>query len=572
VSLEQAQAQLDVLARRIESADSHVTKGRRLVATSLARGLDRGLERGMIILALVALVLLVACANVAAVLLAHAEARRREIGLRLALGANRAALARQFLTESALLAAAGAAVGWLLAVWLIGAAPALAPPSSVPLHYDFRIDLRLLLFTAVSALATLLISAFAPLAYSTRVSLGEMISRAHTAGRSGRSILRYALVNGQVALSVVLVGGAIALLASLGDAHRIYPGYDTSRPLALIEASSNGEAGFRPEYLLYQEAADRIASVGGVEAVTWSRHLPLVGSGSGAALPVTPEGAPPDAVPSRIYFNLVGPKYFETIGARLTSGRVFADSDHSAAAPFAILNAEGARRFWPGQNPLGKTLRIRGDVYQVVGIAADGRIRSLHERPRPALYLPSSRMSFGETILIARTRTDPAPIVKDLARAAAGTLGLRIYDATTLRTLVKEALHQDWAPTVLGGSLAIIGLLLAAMGLYGAVAYITERRRAEFGVRVAVGARPPQVATLVLRRATLLCLTGIPCGAGLFVILYRRYIVQFTHGRPVDPTIICVSAAITLAAVLAGAVLPAVRAARLDPVQVLRAE
>ena len=453
VSLEQAQAQLDPLAKRIEAADSRVPKGRRLLAASTARELRKRLLPGVFVMAVVALVLLVACANVAAVLLAHAEARRREIGLRLSLGASRLALASQFLIESALLAVTGAAAGLLLASWLLGVVPLLAPPSSVPLDFDFRIDLRMLLFTAACVAVTLFVFGLAPLGYALRVSLVEIVSGARAAGRARRSFLRYALVSGQVALSVVLVGGAVVLARALADAHHIYPGYDTSRPLALVWANVDGAVS-KPEHQLFSEAASRILAVGGVEAVTYARHLPLIDSGSGAAISVTPEGAPADAPPPRIYFNLVGPKFFEVTGVRMISGRFFADSDHHAGAPVAIINTEAARRLWPGQNPLGKLLRARKEAYQVVGVAADGRIGSLHEAPAPVLYLPASRMPWGETILIARANTDPAGLVKDLARAASQTIGLRIYESTTLRTVLKQALYTDWIPTVLGGFLA----------------------------------------------------------------------------------------------------------------------
>lgn len=572
VSLEQAQAQLDPLAKRIEAGDSRVAKGRRLMATSLAREMRSRLRPGAFVLAVVALVLLVACANVAGVLLAYAEARRREIALRLSLGAGRLALVRQFLTESAILALAGAAAGLLLANWLLAIVPVLAPPSPVPLNFDFRIDLRLLLFTAACVLVTLVIFGLAPLGYVLRVSLAGALAGSRAAGRTPRSWLRFSLVTGQVALCVVLVGGALVLARALADAHDIYPGYDTSRPLALVWANTTDQMPAKPEHLVFSEAADRLASVGGVEMVTYARHLPLVGSGAGATVSVTPEGALPDAAPPRVYFNLVGPKFFEVTGARMTSGRAFADSDHHGGAPVAIINAEAARRFWPGQNPLGKILRLDKEVYQVVGVAADGRIGALYETPAPVLFLPASRMRWGETILIARTKVDPAVLVKELVRTAARTNGLRVYESSTLRSVVKEALYTDWIPTVLGGFLALIGLLLAAGGLYGAISYATERRMSEFGVRMAVGAQAGQVAALVLRQAALLCAVGLPAGVALFAAVYRYQGSALLRDRPLDPLALCAGALITMITVLAGAVLPALRAARLDPLEVLRAE
>jgi predicted permease len=569
-SIEQAQAQLDVLAQRIESSDSRVAKGRRLIATSLASEIRGRILPGVLVLAVVALVLLVACANVATALLAFAESRRREIGVRLAMGAGRLALMRQFLAESAVLACAGAGAGLLLGRWLMSLVPVLAPPTAFPVSFDLRMDARLLGFTAAATLITLTVFGFAPLGYSLRISLLDALSGARTIGRTRWSFTRNVFVTAQVALSVVVVAGAVVLLRALADARTIYPGYDTSRPLALIFV--NKQRGGKPEMSAYADAVDRMSAVGGVEAVTFARHLPLVGSGGGATISVVPEGAAPDAVPNRVYFNLVGPRFFEVTGARILRGRAFSDLDHPGGAPAAIVNMEAARRFWPGQNPLGKTLRVRDRTYEVVGIAVDGCIASLYERPTPALFLPASRMEWGETILIATTRADPASVLKELAKAAGQTGDLRVYQSMTLRTLMRLALYSDWIPTVLGGALAIIGLLLAAGGLYGAVSYTAQRRVPEFGVRLAVGARPRQIAGLVIRQGALICLAGVPVGAGLFLALYRYYGAGLLRNRPLDPLALAAGAAVTIGVVLAGALVPAVRAARLHPSDVLRAE
>jgi len=297
-SIEQAQTQLDTLATRLESADSRIPKGRRLVADSIGREIGPGL----LILAAVGLVLLAACANVASMLLAHAEARRREIGLRLALGAGRWALAKQFLTESLVLVVPGAAGGMLLATWILSVAPALAPPAPVPIHFDFRIDLRLLTFTSGCVLFTVLAFGLSPLSYALRVSLVEGRTSSHD---RRFALLRPAMVSLQVAMSVVLVAGAIVLGRAFLDSSAIYPGYDASRPLALISASVTSNAG---NARLFNEAAERMkAASGGVEAVTYARHIPLTGSGAGATMTVTPEGLTPGQPAPRIYFNLVGP-------------------------------------------------------------------------------------------------------------------------------------------------------------------------------------------------------------------------------------------------------------------------
>jgi putative ABC transport system permease protein len=569
-SLQQAQAQLDLLSSRIEGADSRVARGRRLVARSLEGELRSRFLPGMVVLAVVGLVLLVACANVATALLAHAESRRREIGVRLALGAGRRALLHQFLAESAVLALVGAGAGLLLGRWLMSLAPFLAPPTDVPFSFDLRMDYRLLAFTAAATLTTLAVFSLAPLQYSLRLSLLDALTGGRTVGRSGWSVTRDAFVVAQVALSVVVMAGAAVMLRAFQDATTIYPGYDVSRPLALVWANTLRSG--KPEIVAYSEAADRMLAVPGAEAVTFARHLPMVGSGAGASMSVSPQGAAPGAVPHRVYFNLVGPRFFEVTGARILLGRAFTDADHRAGTPAAIVSAEAARRFWPGQGALGKTLRARDGVYEVVGVAADGPLRSLHDEPAPALFLPAARVQWGETIFIVSTHGDPASILKELTKAGEQDSALRIYQSMTLRALMRQALYSDWMPAMLGGALALLGLLLAAGGLYGAVSHATERRVSEFGVRLAVGAQPRQIAGLVIRQGAWLCLFGLPAGAGIFLAVHQHYGEALLRNPRLDPACLVAAIAITAAVVLAACLVPALRAARLDPLEVLRAE
>jgi len=263
------------------------------------------------------------------------------------------------------------------------------------------------------------------------------------------------------------------------------------------------------------------------------------------------------------------------MGTRLISGRAFASADHAeGSAPVAIVSAEAARRFWPGQPPLGKTLRARSGNYEVVGVAADGRIGTLHEAAAPVVLLPAFRVDWGETVLIARPRqgVDPGTIVRELARAAGQTPGLRVYQSTTLRSIVDQALHGDWVPTVLGGGLALLGVLLAAGGLYGAISFVTEQRLGEFGVRLAIGAQTREIAKLVFRQAARYCAAGVPLGILLFVAGQRYFSTSLLHNRPADPMAVAAGALVAILVAQAGAILPALRAARLDPMEVLRGE
>lgn len=573
-TLRQAQAQLDLLAKRIESENSVVPRGRALVVHSLGEELHQRFLPGILVLATVGLVLLAACANVASVLLVHADARRREIGIRIAVGASRVALTRQFLLESSTLAAAGAGCGLLLARWLLAIIPALSPPSPFPITLDMRFDHRLLLFTTAASVMAVVLFGVAPILYSLRTQVAAAIG-ASDRGAIGtpRAWLRGALVTTQIAISIVLVGGAAVLLGQLAEARKIYTGLDSARPMVLAHAGieQSGTDMIQP----FQSAADRLAAIPGVAAVTYARHVPLWASGSGASVSVLPGGASADAVPMRVGFNLTGPRYFETVGAKILRGRSFSDAECRTGTRSAILNATGAARFFGNEDPIGKLVRLareNGQAYQVVGIVADDRNSSIHETPKPYVYFPFAAMRWGEATMLTVTNGSAGPVLKDVTRAIQSTGELRVEDATTLETHLSDALYQDWMPTVLGTALASIGLILAAGGLYGAVSYAANRRRREFGVRLAMGARAGQIGALVLRQAILLCAFGVSLGGAAFALAWRHFGPTLLGGKPLDLAALGMAGVVTIAVVLAGALLPVIRAARVDPVEVLRSE
>jgi len=566
VTIQQAQAQLDALAKHIEESDSRVPKGRRLAALSADEKIRGRAKTGALVLGTVALVLLTACANVAGVMLVFAESRRREIGIRLAVGASRVALTKQLLVESVVLAAAGLGCGLLLADWILSAAPALAPPSPYPLLVDLRLDGRMFGFAIASTLATVVVFGIAPLAHVLRTSVSEALLTARAVGPT-RSFTRAAFVCAQLAMSVFLVAGAACLARTLFDSRGIYAGFDPHKRMAIISAAVQKRGA---ESEVFAKAAQRIESLPGVEAVTYARHLPLWGSGSGASLEATPIASPMGA--TQVYFDLVGPRYFETVGARLSRGRTFTDSDHRSAAAVAILNETAARRFWPAQDALGKTLRIGGAVYEVVGVAADGRVSDLHEDAKSAVFLPASRMEWGETMFLITARSDPGPLMKGISRAVTQTGEMDIEESGTLDALMTGELWKDWAPTVLGVALAAIGVLLAAGGLYGAIAFATERRFSEFGIRIAMGASRSHVRWIVVRRALLLCAVGSPLGALAFRVAWRYLAPLLARGRGFDFVPVGIGIAVAAAIAVTGALLPASRAARVDPVAALRAE
>ncbi|HLU38256.1 MAG TPA: ABC transporter permease [Planctomycetota bacterium] len=585
-TIEQARARLDLLALALRAAYPDAwtdIRGRGRLLTALPERdarlfpMVRGPVLGLmgLLMAVVALVLLIGCANVANLLLARAAGRRREVAARLALGAGRWRLVRQLLTESVLLAALGGAAGVFLALWATDLLMRFDPPLPVPVDLDLGIDGTVLGFGLAVTMLTGIVFGLVPALRATRLDLVSALKNEQpAAGRGLRRIaLRDALVVGQIAACVVLLAVAGLFVRGLQHAHTADPGFDTSNMLLLdlpVAIQGYDEARARG---FYDQLAARLEALPGVRAVTLADNVPLGLDRQRRFIAV--EGYEPRPGEDMEFdFNIVGVRYFETMGIPLVRGRASTAEDRAGSLPVVVVNETFARRFWPGEDALGKRIRYDGERFaEVVGVARDGKYRSLTEEPRPYVWIPFAQQYRADMTVHIRTAGDP------LALAAAVRAQVRALDPdlpiTGLKALEEHfglALLPQRAGASLLGSFGVLGLLLAAVGLYGVVAYGVGQRTREIGIRMALGARTDDVTRLVVRQGAALGATGLAIGVALAAGA-ARLITGLLYGvRPLDPVTFAAVALVLGGTVLAASWLPARRAARVDPMAALRGE
>jgi predicted permease len=580
VAIEQAEAQLKTIATTLEQEYPQPNKDRNIALRPLAQvtifpGLREALVLGSVVLMVVVfLVLLIACSNVANLLLARASARRQEIAVRLALGASRVRLVRQLLTESVLLGLAGGVGGFVFAVWARNAIwasrPAFAPQNFV----EIDLDLRVMAFTLLVSLVTALLFGLAPALQSSRPSVVSALKEeSRSAGRSRRrATLANALVVFQVALSLVALVAAALFLRSIQGAYAIDPGFATGDVAVLVV--SPGQQGYdRPRAeRFYQDVRERIQTVPGVRSVAWAANLPLFG---GFARSVFPEGREEDKERSGILTlaNTVDPGYFATTDTTLVRGRDFTEADRDGAALVAIVNEAMARRFWPNEDPIGKRFRFYGDtVYrEVVGVVETVKYTTLGEPPQPCVFVPLAQ-NYGDTMtLFVRSAGDIAPIIGTIrGEIRALDSQVPIQQAFTVADVINQSL---WAAKLAAALLGIFGLLalaLASVGLYGVMAYAVSQRQREIGVRMALGAERSAVLRLVLQEGLTLVVVGVAVGLVASFVVSRSVASLLYAVSATDATSFLGAAGVLVAVALLASYLPALRASRVDPIVALR--
>lgn len=573
-NLRAAQAQLDVFAGRLQQEQPEATRGRRLAVRTQGEyeSGGRGQLLSALLLSITGTIVLIACANVAQLLLALSETRRREMAIRQALGASQGRLVRQLLTESALLAAAGGAVAILVAAWLIPLLPSLLPPGPSYVRYDIRLDLRVVVATIVTCTLTVLFFGLVPAVRGARADLNSVIKTGGWSARrrfSGRNLL----VVSQAMLGVTLLSAAGLLALSFARAQEANPGFDTDRNILLMMASASGPADRRAATC--DEIAARVATLPGVKRVAYCRRFPMASSGGGATRDVVIPGreAPPGQEVLRIRYNQISPDYLAVTGTRLLSGRTFSRADAAGALRVAMVNDTMARQFWPAGSAAGGWVRVDNTNVQVVGVVEDAAVNSFHEQPQPFLYFPFAQLPAGDVTFVFETFGEPAPLLpaikREMRAAAPGYVQLTV---NTLRQHMRDALYQDWLQAVLSIALAIAGMVLASVGLVGVIIHSVERRTREIGIRAALGARRRDVVLMVVRQGLWLSGLGGVLGIGLSWAAGRAMSSLLFGVSAGDPFVIGSSVAVVLAIGLLGSAYPAWKATRVDPVQVLRAE
>ncbi len=524
----------------------------------------------------VGLVLLIACANVANLLLARAVGRRREIAVRLSLGANRLRLMRQLLSEAMLLSVAAGAVGLAIAYWAYGLLMAFAPPTDIPFAFGLRIDRQTVLYAATVSLITGVFFGLFPALQASRAdtinAIKEEAGRGASGGRSGQR-LRNTLVVAQVAVCLVLLVGATLFIRSLRAAQHIDPGFEPREMLiASVDLVPNG---YTPDTgrQFHRRLTEAMSGVAGVKSFALGRQVPL-GIGGTSSMGVTVDGYTPRADEDVvIVYNVVGPRYFETMKIDVVAGREFEPQDTRNSRPVLIINETTAARYWDGRNAVGGRVRIGKDDYEVVGVARDIKYGQINEAPQPYMYLAFDQTFVSTAVLHVRSATAPAsllPAIRDVVRTL--DPNLPIFDARTVEEHIRGGVFAQRMGANLLGIMGILAVVLAAIGLYGVIAYAVSQRTQEMGIRLALGAAPGDVLKMVLRQGVVITTIGLVIGLGL-AFAVTGFMRSLLPGiEPRDPlTFLGVPVLLMLIAVVA-ALIPARRAGAVDPVVALRYE
>ncbi|MBL8176923.1 MAG: ABC transporter permease [Bryobacterales bacterium] len=581
VSAEQAQASLAAVAAQL-AAEHEVNRGRVLKLRTAPEVLTSAPFRGIlenatkILMSVVGLVLLISCANVAALLLVRARARNREFAVRLAVGAGRWRIVRQMLTESVVLAFAGAALGLLFARWGRDLLWHFRPPwMGTSTTLDLSLDGRVLAFTfAVSTLTGLLFGLAPALAACRRNLAVELKERGVSGFREHRIFgVRSMLVMGQCALSVVALVGAGLFLESLNRLERIEPGFEVERLLVLRVNPTSAGMTKEQSMAFYERVLERMNNFGPVQAAGVSSIGPLTAGGYLRGTHPAGVETPPRGFP--ILTNPVSPRYFEAVGIRLREGRDFTAADRAGGASVVIVNAAFAKRFWPGEPALGKTLRFTADTSPrtVVGVSSDTKFFSLSEQPRMCIYVPMWQEFQPEAAILLRTKGAPAGIAGQVREEVLRIeRNLAVAAATPIQELLERSL---WAQRLIAGMLAVFGLLallLAAIGVYGLSSYAVSQRTSEIGIRMALGASPRDVVRSIVSNGMILVIPGVVLGLG-GALASSRIAANLLYGIAAThvPAYFLAAALLTAVASVA-CLIPARRATRVDPVLALRHE
>jgi predicted permease len=577
--LAEARADAQALAANLEKDFPDDNKGRSATLVPLSQASINPGFRAVVVRAtallmtVVGLVLLVACANVSNLLLVRALSRRREIAVRLALGASRTRLVRQLLTESVLLAVPGAALGVLVALWARGALLAFLPTLPFPITQSLRLDLdwRVLTFTFVVALASTLLFGLLPALQASRAQVVDDLK--DLAGIHKRAPFglgaRHVLIAGQVALSLVALIGAALFLRSLGAAQRTDPGFETKNLLAMgFDVGRVGMTRERAE-AFFREVVERVSGVPGVAKATLAQGGPLQGT---LLRSVFLEGGDPNDR-TFVQVNVVAAGYFDTMGIPVVRGRALGERDAQGAPKAVVVNETMASRLWPKADALGKRFRFFNDpqMSEVVGIAKDVKYNGLGEDPQPYVYESLGQRHSSALTLIVRTSRPPETVLESVRKQLASLdRDLPIVGART----ISQVLHNSlWAPRMGASLLALFGslaLILAAVGIYGVMSYAAKQRQREIGIRIALGARRADILGLLVRQGMSVVLLGVAIGL-LIAFGATRLVANMLFGISATDTASFAATALLLAFVaLLANLLPARRATSVDPTVALR--
>jgi predicted permease len=574
-----AQADLDTIGRQLRSAAGQPDSG---PAVTVYSGSTLHPEIAppvtaftAVLMAVVGLVLLIVCVNVANLVLARAAGRSLELAIRQALGAGRGRLVLQLLTENILLSLAGAAGGLAIAYWCTRLLASLQLPAPVPLALDLAIDVRVLGFTTMVAVLTALAFGLAPALSASSVDLvGALKHAAGDGRRQGR--LRSTFLVAQVSMSVLLLIAAGLFIKGFRNARSFDLGFDTSQILtASVDLETRGYTERRGREFT-RALVERLEAAPGVVSANALDIIPVTLSNTTGQM--IREGDPvpgPDGPPlPNVYLNAIGPGHFRTLRIGMSAGRDFTERDTESAPGVAIVNETLARSYWPGTSALGQRLRLLdapGLVIEVVGVVRDSKYVTVNEEPRPFVYRPIAQAYTPHVTLLVRTSGTSADALRTLKEAVTTQdPGLAVFNVATLADATALSLLPARIAGNLLGALGALALVLAALGIYGVLSYIVRSRTREIGVRIAIGATPRAVALMVVGQALKWSVAGVAIGLAA-ATLVTRLLQRFLYGiSATDPWTFGLVTLLLLVVACAAALVPAARASRLDPIVALK--
>ena len=579
ISLEQARTELTAIGQRVEQQFPEDNKNIGVTVTPLQEFLVGNVREGMLALLLaVGLVLAIACANVASLLLVKAATRVREIAVRAALGASRWQIVRQLLTESLLLALIGGVLGVLLGYWLVDLLKRIAPDGT-PRVEEIAINNRVLLFSLAMSVLTGLLCGLAPALQATKPDLNQTLrdAGAGNKGSAGGGRVRSGLVIVEMALALTLLVGAGLLLRSFMKLQNVDPGFNPANVLTARFGLPQSAYPKREQVAsFHQQLQERLKSLPGVQSVAYSTSVPMTGVDTDTGFIV--EGRPippPDERPSS-WFSVVSPEYFDTMKISLRQGRAFAATDHETAPKVVLISEATARRYWPNENPVGKRVGFgmeKPDWREIVGVVADVHHFGLSADSRPTMYFCSLQISRSVTNVLMRVQGDPASYTTALRREVQVLdKNLALSTTQTMDEAMASTIATPKLLMLLFAGFAIIALLLAALGIYGVMAYAVSQRTNEIGIRIALGAQVGDVLKLIIGQGMRLALIGVVLGLAASLAVTRLMKTLLFGVNAADPLTFAAIPVLMLGVVLLACWIPARRATKVDPMIALRYE
>ncbi|MCA1577500.1 MAG: ABC transporter permease [Acidobacteria bacterium] len=584
VDLRQAEASLNLLALQLarEYPDTNEGQSIRVVPAGFILPELRGavVSFTWVLMGAVALVLIVTCTNLAGLMLARATDRRREIAIRLALGANRVRLIRQLLTETVLLSFVGGLAGVLLAFWIIDVLLAFKPPIDFPLALDVAVDWRVLLFSLFVSFAAGTIFGLAPALQATRLGLSQALRETSAQGGAARTRLRSVLVVAQIAISLVVLIAAGLVMRTLQQLQTMTPGFDSTNAVTMsFDLGLQGYDRNRGQQF-YQQLSERVQSLPGVTSAAVSSYIPLSLNYNSRTIFV--EGQPAERgqnVPVAMNGS-AGPRYFETMRTPLVQGREFTDQDEAKTEPVVVVNETFVRRLMPSlsspSEAVGKRISFNsasGPFRRIVGVIGDGKYFNIAEDPRPFIWAPLTQDYSSSGILTVRTDGNPESLLAAVRKEVqALDPNLPLFDVKTLSEHMRFAFFPAKVAATVLGVFGFVALLLSAIGIYGITSYTVAQRTHEIGIRLALGAQLSDVLKLVLSHGLKLTLIGV--ALGLFgAYLATRAITSLLYGvSATDPLTFGLVSVLLIGVALLACYVPSRRATRVDPLIALRNE